>query len=240
MVDIIFLAIIFYFLISGLQKGFLAYFLEFLLISVCVFGSWLYYKETHNFLYSLIILFFSPVVLAIIFRFLFHVSSVGFQNLKWPNLSHLNNIAGGVIGFIWGIFWTIIICLIINIVPVNNQIFLKFKENISNSFVLKFIKDTIPLKEVFFIYKINELSKIFNNPEAIRDLKNDPEFVKLMEEEKIQNFIKDRTVINQLKNKQILSLIDNPKFIVILEDIELLKRFIQFDFNSTLKNKSQK
>lgn len=235
MIDIILLALIFYFVISGLQKGFLSYLLEFLLIVVCIFGSWLYYKETHNFLYSLIILFFSPIILAVIFRFLFSASLIKTQNIKWAGWVHLNNIIGGIIGFVWGIAWSVIIAGIINIIPLQNEGFLKVKESISDSFVLRFIKVMVPVKEVFVLDQINYLSEVMNSTEATKNLRTNPEFQKLLEHEKIQDFIKDRTVTEQLKNKQILSLVDNPKFIAIVEDLELLRKFINVDFESMLK-----
>jgi uncharacterized membrane protein required for colicin V production len=235
MINIIFLALIFYFVISGLQKGFLSYFLEFLLVIVCIFTSWLYYRETHNFLYSLIILFLLPIILAVIFRFLFHVSIIRTKYVKWRVLSQLNNIAGSIIGFIWGIFWVIIIASIINIIPFNHPSFIKFKENISDSFILSFIKKIVPVRELFLVDNISNLAKIMNNQNAIKNLKNNSEFQELMKQEKIKNFIKDRTVMTQLKNKQILSLLDNPKFIAILEDLKLLRKFMRIDFGSMLE-----
>lgn len=234
MIDIVFLFIILYFTLSGLQKGFLAYFLEFLLVFICFVGSWLYYRETHNFLLGLIILFLSPIIIVAIFKFLLHISIERAQEIKRLFLSHLNNIFGGIIGFFWGIFWTIIISVVINIIPIDNPSFLKVKENLKSSYVLRFVKAVAPIREIFLVEKMNNLSQIIQSTEATKTLKDNPEFQRLMEEEQIQNFIKDRTVMNQLKDNQILSLLGNPKFIAILENKKILKKFLEVDFEGVL------
>lgn len=238
MIDIILLALIFYFVISGLQKGFLSYFLEFLLIVVCIFGARFFYKETNNFLNSLIFLFLSPIILAVVFKFLFHVSTARTQNIKRPVLAHLNNVGGGIIGFVWGIVWAIIFSVVISIIPINNQGFAGLRENVSQSFVFKYVKAMFPIKEVFLIDKVNNLSAVMNSSVATNNLMQNPQFQQLMEDDKIKDFIRDRTVMSQLKNRQILSLLDNPKFIAIFKDLELLRRFMDIDFGSMLEFKS--
>ncbi len=235
MIDIVFLFIILYFTLSGLRKGFFSYFLEFLLVFVCLGGSWLYYKETHNFLYSLIILFFAPLVIAVIFRFLLHISLERTQNIRRLFLSHINNIMGGIIGFFWGIIWMILISVVVNIIPFNSESFLKLKDNVKDSYVLNFVKAVAPFKGVFLLDKLNNLSVIMNDPQATKTLRYNPEFQKLMAEERIQDFIKDRVVIMQLKDKQILGLLANPKFIAILENPELLKKFLNIDFEGVVE-----
>lgn len=239
MIDIIFLFIVLFFTLSGLQKGFLSYFLEFLLVFVCFGGSWLYYKETHNFLYSLIILFLAPLVIAIIFRFLLHISLERTQNVKRIFLSHINNIAGGIVGFFWGIIWIILISVVVNIIPLNSENFLKLKDNVRDSYVLSFVKAVAPFKGVFLLDKLNNLSVIMNDPQATKTLRYNPEFQKLMAEERIQDFIRDRVVMMQLKSRQILGLLANPKFIAILENPELLKKFMNIDFEGVVEFSKQ-
>ncbi len=239
MIDIIFLFIILYYTLSGLQKGFLSYFLEFLLVFVCFGGSWLYYKETHNFLYSLIILLFAPLIIAIIVRFLLHISLQRTQSIKRVFWSHINNIAGGIIGFFWGIIWIMLISVVLNIVPLNNESFLKLKDNVKKCYVLNFVKVVTPFKDVFLLDKLDNLSVIMNDVQATKTLRYNPSFQKLMAEQSIQDFIRDRIVIMQLKNKQILGLLANPKFIAILENPELLKRFLDIDFEGVINFSNQ-
>jgi len=239
MIDIVFLFVILYFTLSGLQKGFLSYFLEFLLVFVCFGGSWLYYKETHNFLYSLIILFLAPLVIAIIFRFLLHISLERSQNIKRVLISHINNIGGGIIGFFWGIIWVVLISVVVNIIPLNSEGFLKVKDNVKDSYVLNFIKAVAPFKSVFLLDKLNNLSVIMNDPQATKTLRYNPEFQKLMAEERIQDFLRDRVVMMQLKNRQILGLLANPKFIAILENPGLLKKFLDIDFEGVVEFSKQ-
>ncbi|MDD2653496.1 MAG: CvpA family protein [Candidatus Omnitrophica bacterium] len=239
MIDIVFLFLILFFTLSGLQKGFLSYFLEFLLVFVCFGGSWLYYKETYNFLYSLIILFLAPLVIVVIFKFLLHISLSRTQNVKRILLSHLNNIAGGIIGFFWGIIWIVLISVVINIIPLENDNFIKLKDNVRYSHVLSFVKAAVPFKAVFLLDKLNNLSVIMNNPQATKTLRYNPEFQKLMAEERIQDFIRDRVVMMQLKSKQILGLLANPKFIAILEKPELLKKFMDIDFEGVVEFSKQ-
>jgi len=229
MADVILLFLILYFVISGLQKGFFNYLLEFLLVFVCVFGSWLYYKETYNLLFSLIILFASPIVLASIFKFLFHVSTAKTQHIKSPVVSHLNNIAGGAIGFLWGIIWSIVITGVINLIPIDKPVFVKAKDNFANSYVMRFVKANMPFKELFLMDKINRLGEIMGSPKVLASLRTHPRFQKLMEDEKIQAFMRDKIALRQLQEKKILSLLDNPKFKAILEDPVVLKKFVQLD-----------
>jgi len=235
MIDIVFLFLILYFMVSGLQKGFFSYLMEFLLVFVCVLGSWLYYKETHNLLYSLIILFLSPIILASIFKFLFHVNMEKAQHIKSPTISHLNNIAGGTIGFSWGVLWLVVISLVVNLIPLDKPVFLKLKDNVSNSYVLRFVKTIIPFKEVFVLDKLNSLGEIMRDPNALANLRQIPSFLVFMEDKKIQDFMKDRNALRQLQEKKILSLLDNSKFKAILEDAKVLKKFTQIDFESLAK-----
>lgn len=239
MIDIVFLFVILYFTISGLQKGFLSYFLEFLLVFVCFGGSWLYYKETHNFLFSLIILFLAPLVIVVIFRLLLHISLERSQDIKRILISHINNIAGGIIGFFWGVIWVVLISVVVNIIPLNSEGFLKVKDNVRDSYVLNFVKTVAPFKGVFLLDKLNNLSVIMNDPQATKTLRYNPEFQKLMAEERIQDFLRDRVVMMQLKNRQILGLLANPKFIAILEYPGLLKKFLDIDFEGVVEFSKQ-
>jgi hypothetical protein len=140
-------------------------------------------------------------------------------------LSFINSLLGGVVGFAWGAAWCFVILFSISLIPEKISILSQLREEVesSKSFqIIRYIARGYQGSSV--LTQMQYLSKVINYPEALDSLREDTAFQKVLENEKIQGVISDKETLRQIRERDIVKLMRNPRIKELLSDSELIKK----------------
>lgn len=188
MVDVIVLIILLYSLFLGFQRGLWAFMVDFLVLGTSLGLFWIYYQKTGNFLFGVLIFIFIFLFLTIIRYFLTKLLKA--KDQQRPR-SIINQFGGLALGFIRGMFIIIILCLLIEIIPLNTTFEYNFKQAVRTSRSYKTIQRFIPLDKLAFLENIRFISELISNRQIAEGLKDQMEFMDLFKNKNFKEMIGD-------------------------------------------------
>jgi uncharacterized membrane protein required for colicin V production len=224
---VVFLVIIFF--AQGWNKGLLRSLIG--PVSLIVMGgvSMTYFRQTSNLIHSLLIGILGPVILSIacsVLLQLWHKFVDRGEPAFW-----LSRLLGGVFSLAWGMGMLFLCLILLMLLPLNSIPRLRdLKENIATS-----LSYTLVNKYFHDIQDTLEVLQSQTDPEA---LQSHPEFEALQENEKIQAILSDNEIMQQIRNQDIPKLLANPKIVEVLQDEQLMNKFISLHKLSRDENPS--
>lgn len=219
------------FFIIGWMKGFVRTVIGPIAL---VFGSmiaWLYYKQTQNFLATLLISLIAPFIIQ------FAVLTV----LKIYRASHddkkddftIGKILGGCLNLIWGGGLLILTILLVLLIPQTWDSFRWLQTEIKSSLTY-FLLDSVSGHRLSQgNKKIEQTLEMLGSPEKMQSVQNSDEYQAIIDNEKIQAIFNDEELVKDIENKNFTKLITDPKITAIMQDPELMKKMLGLYTNIT-------
>lgn len=222
MTDYIVLAVVILSTIHGWRWGFLRSILGPFSLVVCLIFSFFYFQITHNFLLSLLLCVFGPVLLNILLAL--------FLGL-WPkppkdeSLSLLSRMLGAFFSLSWNTALLILFLAWILLIPAHVLGLTKIQDAISRSRSLLIFNQFLPIPAVDHF---QNTWRAINDPQQRKAIESSPEYKALAEDQKIQAVLADEVLVEQIRKGDMAKVIGHPKIQAIFQDEELIKKFFAF------------
>lgn len=220
--DLIILIILGFYMISGLRKGFLRTLLGPVALIIGTILAVVYYQQTENFLWALLISVLAPLVvnlLLLIALKLLH-KTLG----QKEGLSSLSRAAGAALAAVWSGTWIILTLIFLVITPCEWSWFDKLQDNVLKSKTYALINMIVGDKIPNTSMNVHELSEMLQNPRKFRILRETDEYKDLAESQTVLELLEDADTMEQIEHQDLPKLLSNPKFQALLQDKELIEK----------------
>lgn len=221
--DYILLAVVILSTTHGWRRGFLRSILGPFSLVACLIFSFFYFQITHNFLVSLLLCVFGPILLNILLALFLGLWS---KPPKDESLSLLSRMLGAFFSLSWNTALLILFLAWILLIPADVWGFKKIQDNISRSRSLLIFNQLLPIPPVDHF---QNTWRAIHDPAQRKDIESSPEYKAISEDKKIRAILADETLIEEIRKGEIAKVIGNPKIQEIFQDPELLKKFLALE-----------
>lgn len=213
-----------YCLYSGWIKGIVRILIGPLTLVISLAIAIFYFKQTHNFSYTFLILILGPLFLSIIWAI--HLFLLRKKIDAEPSVSLLSRLLGMVFNLAWGIVLIAPTLMTIMLIPLPFAGLKAVQKDIGNSYayggcqkLLK--KHTTPL------YDVEKVVTVFKDPARVEQLQTLPEYQKISENPLVIKVIEDKEIMKQIQSGDIIKVMKNPNIQALINDQELMEQFIK-------------
>ena len=232
--DIVLVGLFFYFFIRGWFQGILKTLLGPISLLIGSIAAVIYYNFTKNLILSLFISILSPFTLHIISSHLLNVwqKNNAAQNPK--SFISPGRFIASLINVTWNSVWIILTLILFILIPFDKGWLSVTKENIKESktyiFLERFSGQGFTSKD----FNLDKTINRYRDPKFVGKIQKTKEYEEVVGDEKIKQILLDEEILKLLQDKDYAKLMSNPKFQAILNDEELLKKFMTL-YQRTLK-----
>jgi len=221
-IDLIVIILLSFYFFTGLRKGFIRTLVGPLALIIGTIVAIVYYLQTENFLWALLISILAPLALNLCLLITLKVLHKTFK--RDSKMSLFSRFAGGTLAALWSGAWIILTLIFLVITPCEWSWFDKLQDNIldSNTYTVirKVIGDKIPNASM----NVQEISEMLQNPKKFKVLRGTDEYKELERDPVIRDLLSSKETMDQIKNQNIPKLLSNPKFKALLSDKNLIKK----------------
>lgn len=225
--DYIVIAALLLFAYTGSRQGFLKTIFGPVSIVLGTILCTLYYNMTRHFLYSLAIATFSPLLI----QFLFRLSLKFWNKLtkQDADISTKSKVLGALCNLFWSGSLLALMLILIAVVPHSLKWFAPVQEDVLKSKTYYFLNFLTGNRLPKGAEQIQKTLFVFQDKEKLTRLQSQPEFQKLMEDDKIQSLLSDAKTLKQIQEKDLTGLLSNPRVGEILADKETLEKLYKIN-----------
>lgn len=207
---------------TGWRQGFLKALVNLLLLVASAIAGFIYYSRTHNLLYSLAIVALVPFAGRIVFSIVLWVWNRG-VNPK-GEISLVSHSLGAGTNLLQGSFFLFAFLYLLSMlppqIPYSQKISTDIRESLAYAFLQDILPDDFPSGE--------QIQKSFMALQDPKKIEASPAYQELAADPKVQDILADEKLIAEMKKGNFFKFMNNPKFVGILNDPELLKKFMNF------------
>ncbi len=227
--DLIVVVFFLYFMYAGWTHGVLKILSAPLAFVISIGLAFVHYQRTHNIVLSLLISLVGPLLLKWLFSFLISLLDKAAGD-KEEGPSVLSRVMGILINSSWngGLLLLSLFCLAL--LPFDLQGLKQIKANIRESLSFHWVTDQIPGYKELEPATQGVLAGFQDRQameQAVGGLRESEDFQDIMQDPRVKALLEDEEVQNDIKKKDILGLMNHPRFIEIMDDPELIKKFIK-------------
>ena len=208
---------------QGCKKGLLTIVLGPLSLLLGIGASAIYYNQTKNFLISLILSIFAPIIIHIALKILLKLFHHPNEEKKFLTLGR---VFGGIINLAWNGAWVVLTIVVLALLPAQIPWLNKIQDNILASKTYQLILSVSGKKIPAGMNDIKKVTNIMNDPQRMQELRDTKEMKDVLADQDIQALLDDDTAREQIKKKDFFALLKNPHMQAILNNPDLLKKFI--------------
>jgi len=226
--DIIILILTLFFFRRGWKKGIIRTMLGPAAIVISSVAAILHFSKTQDLLISILIGVLGPFAIGIIFLLIRVLWKKIFNRDDDGRLFWLSRFLGGCFNLAWNGSIAILFLLLIISIPFNIPKLHSVQKNIKNSMFWNFCLK-MPNPQGGYQDIIKNYLNLLNDPSKLEGVQEISEFQSLQEDEKIKEILSDKETIQQLQTRDISKLIANPKINNLINDEELMKKFMKLN-----------
>ena len=215
-IDAIVLVLLILFFARGMINGALRTLLGPISLALGTAAAYLYYQQTHNGLISLGIGILGPFVIRILLSI-----GLNFWQQAGGNPSMASRIAGGMLGVIYSGSLLALTIILITVLPFDFPWIKSIKKNILASRSYAFIHQ---ISGNLFPASASKTANAPGGPE--KTLESTDEFQEVINDEEMKNLMQDPEVQKNVEEKNFAPLIVNPKFQSLLNNKALIQKLI--------------
>ena len=240
MTDSIILGLLVLFFLVGFLKGFLRTLLGPISLFLALLLSIIIQNKTHNYLYAAITGLVGPFIIQIILSMIFKTWNSSADHKEKP--SFISRLAGGILNTTWISFFIILFFLLINVLPAKWRSAAPIKQQIESSYSYTLMQKLlhnkkVNIKEINF----NGIADAMNNPQKKKIIEESAEYKKIMQNDKIKNITNDPELVKMMQEKNYLGLLRSRKIQDIMKDNDLIDNILLLQkkiMSSTMKSGS--
>jgi uncharacterized membrane protein required for colicin V production len=223
------------FFILGFRKGFLKTILGPFSLILAIIASMIVQKQTGSLLYSTLVALIGPFIIEWLLSLALKKKSGDDKKAK---LSVISRLAGALLNSVWVVVLSAIVIFLISILPSSFEPTAPLKKNVEASQVYKWLKKAMKDKTELKDFDIDRIQNAMNNPAQKAKIEKMKEYQKIMNDDKVQDFVNDPEIQKMLKDKNYVALLKSEKMQEILKDKDLVKQF--FDLQKKVMDSTWK
>ncbi len=232
--DLLFLLLLLFHAYVGWQKGLFKSLLGPVSFLICCLLAWLYFKRTHNILFSLAISFIGPIFIKIFVPWIIQLANEGSSEASGNHIEEMNRVLGSAVGLLWGMIMAFFIVLFVTINPAESGPVFWARGCVGKSLLFSRIFSQMRIfVPTAFVEKSSEQPSTSDSSQAVSPSSGElssaqiAQYQDLFNDERVKELIADPEVKELIENKQYMKLLQNPRFAKILDDPGLIARMVQ-------------
>lgn len=224
--DSIMLACSIFLLWRGWNKGIIQMMLGPIAFILGLIAAYFYFKVSQNLPISILISIIAPLGIRIILSLILNLTAKKEDGQK--TISLLSRILGSALEWSWGIFFIILMVVLLGILPKNFPGVNSFQPDIHRSKTFQLTQRYLPIQKHDDFKKITNTFAQLQNPKKIEQLQKTPEYQALYNDKAFKEILSDPQVVKAIEKGQLAELLKNPKFLKLLHDPQTIQKFLNF------------